>query len=64
VGFLLLGYELSLPSNNSLIPKEEIEKEIDPLWSIKIRQQNLGICKDFDEKIILEANLSISVRLQ
>jgi hypothetical protein len=41
-----------------VIPKEEIEREIDPLWSIEIRQSNLGVSKDFDE-IILEVNLSI-----
>jgi len=40
-----------------LVPREEIESEVDPLWSIEIRQWNLGVCKDFDEKVILEANL-------
>jgi len=42
-----------------LTPREEIESEVDPLWSIEIRQWNLGVCKDFDEEVILEANLSI-----
>jgi hypothetical protein len=42
-----------------LTPREEIKSEVDPLWSIKIRQWNLGVCKDFDEEVILEANLSV-----
>jgi len=41
-----------------VIPKEEIEKETDALWSIEIRQSNLGVTKDFDE-IIREVNFSI-----
>ncbi len=44
-----------------MIPKEEIKSETDPLWSIEISQQNLDVCKDFDEEIILEANLSVLV---
>jgi predicted lipid carrier protein YhbT len=46
-----------------LIPREEIKSEIDPLWSIEIRQQNLGVCKDFDEEVIFEANLFVLVKL-
>jgi hypothetical protein len=42
-----------------LIPREEIESEVDPLWSIEIKQWNLGVCKDFDEEVILEANLFV-----
>jgi hypothetical protein len=45
-----------------LTPREEIEREADPLWSIEIRQ-NLGVCKDFDEGVIFEANLYVSIRL-
>ncbi len=41
-----------------MIPRKEIERETDPLWSIEIRQSNLGVNKDFDE-IIFEINLSI-----
>jgi hypothetical protein len=47
-----------------LIPREEVKNETDPLWSIKIKQQNLGICKDFNEEVILEANLFVSIKLQ
>ncbi len=46
-----------------MIPREEIKSETDPLWSIKIIQQNLSVCKDFDEEIIFEANLSVSVKV-
>jgi hypothetical protein len=42
-----------------LTPREEIESEVDPLWSTEIRQWNLGVCKDFDEEVIFEANLSV-----
>jgi hypothetical protein len=45
-----------------LTPKEEIKNETDPLWSIEIRRQNVEVCKDFDEKVILEADLSIFVK--
>jgi hypothetical protein len=47
-----------------LTPREEIKSEIDPLWSIEIRQQNLGVYKDFDEEILFEANLFVPVKLQ
>jgi hypothetical protein len=43
--------------------KEEIKNETDPLWSIEIRQQNLSVCKDFDEEVILEANIFVSIKL-
>jgi hypothetical protein len=62
-GVFLVGYELPLLWNNLLTPRKEISSETDPLWSIEIRQHNLGICKDFDEEVIIEANLSISIKL-
>jgi len=57
-GVSIVGYELPFPWSNLLTPREEIESE-DPLWSTEIRQWNLGVCKDFDEEVIFEANLSI-----
>jgi hypothetical protein len=47
-----------------LTPNKEIEREIDPLWSIEIRQKHLGVCKDLAEGVILEVTLLVSVRLQ
>jgi hypothetical protein len=47
-----------------LTPREEIKSEIDPLWSIEIRQQNLDVYKGFDEEVILEVDLSVLVKLQ
>ncbi len=47
-----------------LILKEKIKSEIDPLWSIEIKWQNVNVCKDFDEEVMLEANMSIYVKLQ
>jgi hypothetical protein len=44
--------------------REEIKSEIDPLWSIEIRQQNVNVYKGFYEKVIFEADLSISVKPQ
>jgi hypothetical protein len=44
--------------------RKENKSDIDPLWSIEIKQQNLGVYKDFDEEVILEANLSISIIFQ
>lgn len=55
---------LPFPWNNLLTPKEEIKSEIDPLWSIEIKWQNVNVCKDFDKEAILEADLSISVKPQ
>jgi hypothetical protein len=46
-----------------LILRKEIKNEIDPSWSIEIKQQILKVCKDFDEEVIFEAYLSISVKL-
>jgi hypothetical protein len=34
-----------------LTPREEIEKETNPLWFIEIKQYNLGVCKDFVEGV-------------
>jgi hypothetical protein len=45
-----------------LTPREEIKSETDPLWFIEIRRQNLEVCKGFDGKVILEADLSIFVK--
>jgi hypothetical protein len=47
-----------------LILQEEIKRETDPLWSIKLKQQNLDVCKEFDEEIILEASVVVLVILQ
>jgi len=47
-----------------LTPREEIERQTNPLWSIEIKQWNLSVYKDFDEEVILEANLSVLVKLQ
>jgi hypothetical protein len=49
-----------------LTPRKEIKSEIDPLWSIEIRQYNVNVYKGFDEEIILEADLDmfISVKRQ
>jgi hypothetical protein len=47
-----------------LTPREEIESEIDLLWSIEIRQKHLGACKDLAEGVILEATLLVLVRPQ
>ncbi len=55
LGFFVVGYELPFPWSNLLILREEIKSETNPLWSIEIRQQNLVVCKDFDEEVILEA---------
>jgi hypothetical protein len=63
VGFCevsLVGYELPFVWNNLLTPRKEILSEIDPLWSIEIRQHNLSVCKDFDEEVIFEANLCLN----
>jgi hypothetical protein len=46
-----------------LTPRKEIKSETDFLWSIEIRQQNLGVYKDFDEEVIFETDLSVSVKL-
>ncbi len=61
-GVFVVRYELSLLWNNLLTLKEEINSEIDPLWSIEIRRHNVNVCKGFDGEVILEANLSISVK--
>jgi hypothetical protein len=44
-GVFVVGYELPLLWNNLLTPKKEIKNEIDPLWFIKIKQQNVDVCK-------------------
>jgi hypothetical protein len=46
-----------------LTPKKEIKRKTNPLWSIEIKQWNLNVYKDFDEEVILEANLSVLVKL-
>jgi hypothetical protein len=48
--------------NNLLIPRKEIKSEIDPLWSIEIKRQNVDVCKVFEEEVIFEANMSISIK--
>jgi hypothetical protein len=45
-----------------LTSREEIKRGTDPLWSIEIKQQNVDVCKCFDEEVILEVDLSISVK--
>jgi hypothetical protein len=45
-----------------LTPTKEIKSEIDPLWSIEIRRQNVDVYKGFDEEIILETHMSSSVK--
>jgi hypothetical protein len=45
-----------------LTPREEIKNETDPLWSIEIKQWNLGVYKDFDEKIMFEENLFVKIK--
>jgi hypothetical protein len=45
-----------------LTPREEIKSEIDPLWSIEIRRQNVDVYKSVDEEIILEAHMSSFVK--
>jgi hypothetical protein len=45
-----------------LTPRKEIKNETDPLWSIEIRRQNVDVCKGFDEEVIFEIDLSISVK--
>ncbi len=50
-GVFVVGYELPLSWNNLLTPREEIEKETNPLWFIEIKQYNLGVCKDFVEGV-------------
>jgi hypothetical protein len=47
-----------------LTPREEINNETNPLWSIEIKRQNIYVYKGYDEEVILEANLSIFVKPQ
>ncbi len=64
-GVFVVGYELPLLWNNLLTPRKEIKSETNPLWSIKVRWQNVDVSKGFDKKIIiLEIDLSISMKPQ
>jgi hypothetical protein len=63
-GVFVVGYELPLLWNNLLTLREEIKNETDPLWSIEITWHNVDVYKGCDEEVILEAYLSISVKLQ
>jgi hypothetical protein len=47
-----------------LTPREEIRSEIDPLWSIETRRQNVDVSKGCDEEVMLEADLSIFIKPQ
>jgi hypothetical protein len=40
-----------------LILKKEIKREIDPLWSIKLKQYKKNVYKDFDLKVIFQVDL-------
>jgi hypothetical protein len=62
-GVSIVGYELPFLWSNTLTPREEIKSEIDPLWSIEIRQQFFVSIKILMKKW-LETNLSILVKLQ
>ncbi len=62
-GVFIVGYELPFLWSNMLTPREEIKNEIDALCSIEIRQHDLDVFEDFDEKVIFEADLSVSIKL-
>jgi hypothetical protein len=49
-GVFVVGYELPLLWNNLLTPREEIKSEINLLWSVAIRWQNVDVYKGFDGK--------------